>query len=262
MSNHRGMKNRIILPTKLLLDPSMPVSAVRLYAVVLAMAPDGKTLVCPQTRLQELLGLKSASSLRHCAKILAVSGWMTVDSHRGSQATAYTVQDPYEIRAIEEREAAKQRLANVPHFGEALSKEWLNRMVDSKDYIDNARMEFLTNPLTNSPMEYDRFYIKHRVAFEFNGPQHDGPTERYPDRFQAAKRRSYDAMKAGFSAEHGVTLIIIRPEDLTFSRMRQKIGNLLPLTDVDEEDPVIKYLTQVSQDYMRKVRRTCVSRRV
>lgn len=239
----------------------MTVSAARLYAIVLAMAPDGKTLVCPQGRLRELLGLKSTASLRSCVKILAGSGWMTVESRRGPQATAYTVQDPYEIKAIQEREAVKRRLAAAPHLGEAVSKEWLNRMVDSIEYIDNARMEFLTNPLTNSPMEYDRYYKKYRVAFEFNGPQHDGPTARYPDKFQAAKRRSYDAMKAGLSAEYGVTLIIIRPEDLTFARMRQKIGNLLPLTDVEEDDPVIEYLTEVSQAYMRKVRRTCVSRR-
>lgn len=93
------------------------------------------------------------------------------------------------------------------------------------------------------------------VAFEFNGPQHYGPTQEFPDPQEARMRQAMDAMKLGLRVRHGVQVVVIHPQDLTLAGMRGKIEGVLPVRDVREGDPVAQYLGKMSAAYMRACRR-------
>ncbi len=109
-------------------------------------------------------------------------------------------------------------------------------------------------------MELDRFYPQHRVAFEFNGPQHYGPTETFSAE-DAAKQRSRDYIKMGLCLENKVTLLVVHSEDLTLPTIKQKIGNLLPLRDPEKFEHLVNYLESVSRSYRQAARRGEESRR-
>ncbi len=103
-------------------------------------------------------------------------------------------------------------------------------------------------------MELDRFYPLYNTAFEFNGPQHYGPTELFSAE-DAAKQRGRDLIKVGICLIKDITLLAIHPEDLTLQVMQQKVGSRLPLRDLRGHDLLINYLESVSRSYRQAARR-------
>ena len=102
-------------------------------------------------------------------------------------------------------------------------------------------------------MQFDRYYAP-GVAFEFQGPQHYGPTDQYADEIQVLKQQARDYMKQRICAARGIHLAMIHPEDLTLERMRQKVKGHLPLRDLAGHEAVVAYLEKTSRDYRRKAR--------
>jgi hypothetical protein len=81
----------------------------------------------------------------------------------------------------------------------------LDVTVDSDDFVDNARPWFLQSPTTGEFLEYDRYY-KIGVAFEFNGAQHYGTTELFPDEAKVIETQKRDEVKARLSRIRRVLL--------------------------------------------------------
>ncbi|WP_264844312.1 hypothetical protein [Caldinitratiruptor microaerophilus] len=148
----------------------------------------------------------------------------------------------------------KIRLEREAYKGEAVIKELANVQVASNRFHDNARPGFLVNPLTGERLEFDRWYLE-GVALEFQGRQHYEPTEAFPDPEKQRQQRARDLIKLALAREHGVRVVLIHPEDLTFERLRAKLEGLLPLRELHEEDPVVQYLRTVSRRYVRKAAR-------
>jgi hypothetical protein len=146
----------------------------------------------------------------------------------------------------------KRHLESADFKGEALMKEWLSLRVASKDYADNVRPGFLENPQSGENLEFDRWYFC-GVAFEFNGRQHYGPTEKYPDVDRARQAMVRDATKRALSQERGIKVVIVRPEDLSYDGIGRKIEGLLPLREVPRDDPRLVFLTRLSTAYQRKI---------
>jgi len=132
--------------------------------------------------------------------------------------------------------------------GEFLTKVMLDALVSNRDYIDNARPRFLTNPLTGDLLEYDRYYLE-GVAFEFNGPQHYGPTQKYPSKEEFKDLRARDLLKRGLSAEHGIILVVVTYQDLALSRIKEKVPPKLLDCQVDTEGPYVRTLERLSREY-------------
>lgn len=235
------------MPVHLLIDISLPAGAKVLYGVLLHVAAGSNKCSATQDRLLKLTGFRSHNTLAAYIRALVSSGWLETRP-LPSRRLLYILHDP----RLEERQyevtLVRKRLAGATFFGEALMKEWLTGLVDCNDYADGVRPGYLENPLSDKPLEYDRIY-KGRVAFEFNGPQHYGPTDLYPDREKVKIQQARDAMKVGISRQHGVELVIVTAEDLSYDGMLAKIGSLLPLRDLDEDDPVMKYLERLSKAY-------------
>lgn len=193
----------------------------------------------------------SRQAVSRAIKHLAANGWAKVIRQQRRQVpvplVAKPVQERLARRLIDAFEAA-------PHKGEFLMKAWLDVLVASDDYLDNARPDFLMNPLTGDPLEFDRFYSA-GVAFEFHGPQHYGPTPLYPgdEKFREAKLR--DIIKLGLSAERGIVLVTVTLGDLSLSGMTAVIPQVLPRAEVDKEGPLVRTLEQLSNQYRARAAR-------
>src|SRR5690606_32192929 len=98
------------------------------------------------------------------------------------------------------------------------------------------------------------FYEKTQVALEFNGPQHDGLTERFSaEEVHAQMER--DRMKAQIIRRKNIPLITIRPEDLSFKRLRALLGAALPVRDVQANDPLVIFLENAGRRYRASMRK-------
>lgn len=192
-------------------------------------------------------------TVRGAVRDLAAAGWLQISQRNRQASVCYRLCDPLADRGQAEVDRAERRLAEAPFLGEALMREYLSLLVDSEDFEDNAAPGFLVNPWTDERMELDRFYPP-GTAFEFNGPQHYGATERYSEE-NAAKQRGRDYMKLGICASRGIRLVVIHPEDLALATMRQKIGQILPLRDLRGHEPLIAFLESVSRRYRRAAKR-------
>ncbi len=131
---------------------------------------------------------------------------------------------------------------------------WLDALVDSSDYMDNSRPDWLRNADTGCRMELDREYRTLGVAFEFQGEQHFRPTQAYPDEDAHAKRQLRDDQKAGVCLRNGVRLVEITAEDLTLKTMLEKVDRL-PLRHYRANGPIIRELKKISESYISWVRR-------
>ncbi len=131
-------------------------------------------------------------------------------------------------------------------------REYLTLLVDSDDFEDDASPGFLVNPFSDERLELDRFYPP-GAAFEFNGPQHYGATDRFPDK-DVAKQRGRDHLKIGICMSKGIHLHGIHAEDLTLETMRRKAGAVLPLRDLSGHEPLVAFLEAVARRYRRAAR--------
>lgn len=244
------MPTTIRVPRDLLREEALPPQAKYLYIVLLSLCPDGSSTCTPdRDTLVRLLGVRSRMTLRKYIRALTATGWLRFRSDRG-HPTEYIVSNPRDVDRLDSRERVLLRMKRAEHKGEALMREWLDLLVQRTNYLDNVRPDFLVNPATGERMEYDRWYPPD-VAFEFNGPQHYGATEAYPDPQAAMQQQARDLIKLALSVRHGVLLFVVGPEDLTLDRMRKKIGDRLPLRSLEGQKAVISLLSQLSNGYRK-----------
>ncbi|MDF2626953.1 MAG: hypothetical protein K0R39_784 [Symbiobacteriaceae bacterium] len=148
----------------------------------------------------------------------------------------------------------KRRVEKAENVGEQIMREFLSLLVDSDEYEDESAPGFLVNPLSGELLRYDRYYPP-RVGVEFNGPQHYGPTDRYPDPQQAAQQQARDYMKIGLSVRKGMAVVVVHAEDLSLAGMRAKVEGLLPLRNLKNHGQLAEYLEKVGRRYRAKVAR-------
>lgn len=167
---------------------------------------------------------------------------------------AFRLHNPFAEKRKGEVSNATMRLELSRFRGETLMREFLTLLIDSDEYDDNARPGFLVNPLTGMQLEYDRYYLA-GVAFEFNGPQHYGVTEKYQNEQEVREQQARDLIKLGISVLRGIRVVIIHPEDLCLETMRKKVQGLgLPLKrDLSGHGPLIDFLETASEDYRNRV---------
>ena len=196
----------------------------------------------------------SIRTVRQAVRELAQGGWLRLSQAHRRAALYYSVADPRLAASIAELHQAKRRLARAKYLGEALMREYLTLIVDSDEFEDDASPGFLVNPLTGERMQLDRYYPPNR-AFEFNGPQHYGPTEKYPSTEELVMQQVRDYIKIGICATRGITVRIVHPEDLSLAGMLEIVGDLLPLRDMSHDSPRITFLESVARSYRRACRR-------
>jgi len=244
--NRAPAELQITVPGDLLTEKKVGTLARLLYGLLQLVPefhmPDGRT---SYNDLTTLTGC-SRDTIKIAIRSLFRAGWLKVSQAHQHAPLQFELRDPVAARAETDRNRAVSRYTKAQYKGEALMREYLSLLIDSDQFEDDANPGFLVNPLTGELLQFDRFYPPN-VAFEFNGPQHDGPTELFPDQKAFRRQLARDWMKAGACQYKQIQLVIVRAEDLSLAGMQRKVGSLLPLRDLKGQERLIAFLEKKSR---------------
>ena len=238
--------DRVSISAEVLLSKDIVLPVKGLYTVMIALAGKGGVCHLTEQQLAELTMTTDTKTIRKYLGILIRAGLIHLE-----KKSHYVILDPVTNHFATLLKDAQRRLARAEYIGETLMREWLTLLVALINYQDNARLPSIKNPQTRELLELDRFYPPH-VAFEFNGPQHYGPTVKYPDPVKAIELEVRDLIKQAQCVRNGITLVIVKPEDLSREGMLRRIGDLLPLRPGAGESVVAEFLEKESWRYRRR----------
>jgi len=201
------------------------------------------------TKIAELLHL-NVKTVRRALFKLRDEEWLDIQTMIKTKNKHIYIGNPVSIK----RKKAEHNLSRAKFYGEALMREALNLVLDWDNGVDNATPDYLKNPYTHEQMHFDRHYEKHNVAFEFNGEQHYRATKRY-NQSAVAKQKRLDRIKQKICAERNITLLIFRREDLSLTKIVEKIKQDIPwapLRDLTGYGDLIKFLERKMTNYREK----------
>ena len=233
-------------------DPALTLEQKGLYALIAVLAAEGKSMNLSWLSRQAGCSRKKVRS--HLNHLEARALLSVVASEEDSRAQIVLLTGSVEernqnlIRQIIQRvdRVRRNRDQQVKEsVGEAWMKEWLTLLIADDLFTDNARPGFLVSTLTGERLEYDRWYPRLKLAWEFHGPHHFDQA----DKAQLARQQTNDMMKIGLSQRAGVRLIEITAEDLRLDRILALIPDGTPLRSLDGLGEVISFLELESAKY-------------
>lgn len=240
------------LPVDLLRNKAVHPQAKITYAAIqlLPTSVDGVAEATTE-QLTQLTG-RHPATVRRALRSLVDAGWLQVRRSGRTNVLQILVLNP-QLEAQKSMIAQiNRRLERAPYLGEAIMREWLTLTVDRDNFEDDASPGFLVNPYTGEELKIDRLYPPD-VGFEFNGPQHYGPTDLYPNEEQARRQMGRDLIKQAICTQRGILLVTIHAEDLSLEGMLKRLPDRLPLRSLDHKELVIAHLQSVSRAYRQKV---------
>lgn len=242
---------------QVMLDPSLTIEQKGLYALISVLekgerAPNitvlarhsgftRKTLRLLLSQM-ETSGLVSVVQSEHDRRVHLVTLIGSVEER--SQVMIQGI-----LRRINQARKRVQEEGSKESIGEALMKEWLSLLIADDLFSDNARPGFLTSPLTGERLEYDRWYPRLRLAWEFHGPHHFQAVKQQADPAQLARQQNNDMVKIGLSQREGIILTEVQAKDLRLHRMIDLIPVGVPMRSLDGLGPVVTFLEQESARY-------------
>lgn len=209
---------------------------------------NGRTGAFKWAELRQLTGLH-LRTIKRAVRALAEARWISIAQEHRRAPIWFRLQHADHAY----KEEAEARLERAGYLGEALMRSFLSLIVDSKECEDGARPEFLVNPATGERLEFDRYYPIHRVAFEFNGPQHYIATGPF-SKSEVAAQRKRDRLKEKICKEKGINLVIVHAEDLTLRQMFKMVRALLPLRALRGFRETIRFLNRCGMRYLAAAR--------
>lgn len=232
----------------LVTDKSMPALARVLYCILLGLHKlERHDILSSYAEIAEIVQLQ-ARTVRRAVYALEQAGWLAVSQRNKHAPVRISFPDPVRARQRAEVRRARQVLEKTEWVGESLVRLWCDTLVASGNYRDNHYVEFLINPKTNELLQADRYYVDQKVIIEFQGLQHDGATERFSEE-EAMAQMERDRIKREVCARLKVPLIELRPDDLTFDRLRELLGKWLPLQKRSKTELIIRFLERKSRSY-------------
>lgn len=238
-------KLKLFVMDQLLDDTRISRDAKHLYQIISAKKPGSIS------ELSRISGIRRSKVRSECLS-LAKAGWITTRTKSGRKIAVAAI--PHHVQSMMAARLKAEREV-TPRVGEFLMKSILDLLVADCEFIENARPAHLDSIHTNRPLEYDRQYLEPKVAFEFNGRQHYETTSMFPKEDALREQQIRDHIKVSLSVKNNVTLIVITEADLTIEGMREKIGDLLPLREIDESGPYVRMLITLCQQYILICRR-------
>ncbi|MDF2628175.1 MAG: hypothetical protein K0R39_2006 [Symbiobacteriaceae bacterium] len=248
-----GRGATVPVPTALLTNRKLGIAARVLYGLLL-LTP-GYVHPCGHFTYAQLADLAHASphTVHRATKELVAAEWLQVEQANRLAPVHFQLTFPGLDRQATVLAGVQKRLERAENYGEQLMREYLSLLVDSMNFEDEAEPGFLVNPRTDERLRFDRFYPP-GVAWEFNGPQHYRATERFTEA-EVARQKERDYIKLGICFREGVTVVEVRPQDLSLAVMRAKVGSLLPVRSLDGFELVVDWLENESRTYQRRVAR-------
>jgi len=239
------------LPVDLLRNKTVHPQAKIMYgALQLVPTFSGGVVKVTMEQLAQLTR-RHPSTVRRALSSLVDAGWLEVRRSGKTGLLTIAVLNP-QLEAQKQTIAEiDRRLEKAPWRGEGIMREWLTFLIDRDNFEDDASPGFLVNPYTAEELKLDRLYPPD-VAFEFNGPQHYGPTQLYPSEEEARKQMARDLIKLAICMQRGIQLVVIHAEDLSLEGMLRRIPDGLPLRSLDYQEVVIAHLESLSRAYRQR----------
>lgn len=251
----RGRLGRTVVKVNpgLITDTTVPALARVLYCLLRGLL-----------KLKRNRGLKSYEAIAKAVHLqprtvsqairaLVHAGWLAISRENTRSVIHFSFPDPKVARRRADIRRAQQRLEKYKYRGETLALLWCDYLVASKHLQDDYFPGAFTNPNTHELLQADRYYFEHDVAIEFNGPQHEGPTPHFSEKV-VAQQMERDKIKREICRRQRVSLVTLRPEDLSFERLREILGRVLPLSDIAKGEPIIQYLQSASEGYLEFIK--------
>ena len=213
--------------------PNIDVSSKCLY-VTACMEPLSISDLVRLTRL-------SRNHAKERVRSLVSLGWLALRSQGRKTLVLPTAPDAVQVKYAER---LRIEISMATYRGEAQMKVLLDVIVVARDFIDNARPDYLKSPITTFNLEVDRLYPR-RAGFEYDGAQHRKPVAKLGGQAKYDTTRINDLLKAGMIVEANIQLIHVVKADLTIEGMQR----LVPAT--------MKTWPLVDGPYLRAVRETC-----
>lgn len=232
-----------VVPNALATDEKLTHTAVRLFNVMQNRQFSSRVELAREAHM-------ARETVRHALSQLESAGWAADIRNPRTNQNILTTTLPTRIEQHIAHLITLDRY-NVPYVGEWLMRCWLDALVNSVDYMDNARPSWLRNIASGRRMEFDRYYRNPPVAFEFQGLQHFMATQESPDEEGQHKQQERDDRKAGICARHNIRFVEIVAADLSLDGMLDHIPPELPLRPCDADRPIIQTLSQLSEGYYR-----------
>lgn len=210
------------LPVDLICDREIPAAAKLIWgAITRFQGAFGYDELIRQTRY-------SRNTLAKYVNLLLRKRWLRGDAARADRKKRFRIKlaNPHHERRQADldlfhraKKLAKKRIGDS--IGQLYATYMTFLLVPEEIIISNAQPWGLVNPRTGAKLQYDILLPRSRVAIEFQGPQHDRPTELYPDEAQFRAQQERDRLKRKLSTALGIRLIEVRAEDLSFERLAQ-----------------------------------------
>lgn len=246
--------NTVSIHAGLLVDISLKAGSRLMYGWLQASAAyRTRSWQFTYAELSRELGL-GLKSIRCWVQELADADWLYTQQKNQVTAISFKLRNPVKERFVQMLERTRRRLEKGVNIGEILTQEICSLIFDDDDCSNNVEIQYLHVLETGGQMHFDRKYHSAKVAIEFFGRQHDEPDEKY--NAEAVRlQQERDERKKLICANRGISLIVIRPEELSLEAIIEKVGDLLPRRELyDCADANINFLAWCSRGYREKAR--------
>lgn len=194
-------------------------------------------------------------TVRAAVQLLIETGWAYRCKQPSTGKWIVVPWMPKDVEADIAREA-ERRSGLVTNRGEWTLKAYLDLYVDDRDYEDNARPPWAVSGAGSGRFEIDRWYVRARVAIEFQGRQHfeivtfaDGRTS------DLEGQRVRDGLKALLCLRQGIAFIEIPGTALSYDTIVAKLEGHLPLIPPLPDRPLFQCLENLSHYYVNLARK-------
>ena len=148
-----------------------------------------------------------------------------------------TLNDPRRLEAVinkfTETKATENKdpkqIKEKRHKSETLCRKLLEAMLAVR--LPKSRPKWLVNPVTKRPLELDMYNHEKKIAFEYDGAQHNVFTPHYHGNQEHFEyRKSLDKLKMQLCHNAGVRLVRISYKDISLQNIPetvQKLQNIL-----------------------------------
>jgi DNA-binding MarR family transcriptional regulator len=236
-----GRHIEIVMQDALASCNELPDSAIRIRMLLHSRGPMLVTAIVEELRM-------SPNTVRSSCRKLVDKGWALRMKLPDGRRRLIIPMLPKSVEASAAERVAIER-GSVAKVGEWIMLSFLDFKIESVEYIDGARPDWLRNQETGRRMEFDRLYTELKVAFEFQGEQHYGTTDLFPDQEQFEQLQRRDNLKAWLCARHQYTYVEVRAADLTSAGMNLKIPPHVPRRLSWPDSPLIAKLEEFGAGY-------------
>lgn len=249
---------RLVLPTDILFERRLPRGACWTWGLIGRMGGRFE-----YTELRKATGYSQDTLSKHVRALIA-QRWLVGGPHRKARRVIYNVRgaNPRAIQRaqeLQELERGLQVARSTPGYsqGQYILARLIREMYPGVEVLENAEITGLDNVETGGRLQVDVYMPDQKLAIEFQGHQHAGPTERYPSVEEFRARRRRDLIKRGLCLEKGIELISLWPQDLSCAGIARALGHRLHFAGAREDRwHVARFLEQRAEWYRKAAARS------